>query len=213
MFRPINRLDRETSGVVLIARHQLAASQLSLAMRQRQIKKSYLAILDGDIAPAVGVIDAPIRRAEQSIILREVCAKDAPGAQSALTHYHILSRWRTKEGCPRSLVYACPQTGRTHQLRLHFAHLSAPIAGDRLYGKRDEAPLPDAPPRQCLHAFSLTFVHPATGKQMTVKAPLADDIFPHLPDHVRLTLPQMLAQVTETTDPLDLDTQSTIHRK
>lgn len=188
VFRPITRLDRETSGIVLIARTRHAATLLSEQMRLRQIQKTYLAILDGAIQADEGQICAAIRRARESIILREICDEDAPGAQRALTHYRVLAKWSVGKHT-RTLVKALPETGRTHQLRLHFAHVSAPIAGDGLYGHDlsnidlsniDSSDI-DTPSRQCLHAYALTFTHPIKEQSMTVTAPIPDDMARHLP--------------------------------
>lgn len=180
VFRPITRLDRETSGVVLIARNRRAAAKLSEDMQQKHIQKTYLAILEGVPTERQGEITHHIRRTADSIILREVCDADAPDAQAALTRYRVLCDWSVgKER--RSLVMAEPHTGRTHQLRVHFASLGTPIAGDGLYGR----PSDDAPSRTCLHAFSLSFVHPSTGERMTLRAPLPDDIVSHLPNDIK----------------------------
>ena len=178
IFRPINRLDRDTSGVVLIARHQLAASRLAAAMREGRIHKRYLAILEGAPHERAGQIDAHICRERESIITRCICTPDAPGAHAALTRYRTVARWAIGQG-ERSLVCAEPLTGRTHQLRLHFAHIGAPIIGDTMYGRVCEG-LP-TPARQALHAYSLTFPHPATEQLMTVIAPLPCDLRPYLP--------------------------------
>lgn len=190
VFRPVNRLDRETSGTVLIARNRRAAAKLSEQMQKKHIQKTYLAILDGVPSPVQGKIDLPIRRAAESIILREVCSPDAVGAQSALTNYRVLCEW-SDGSHRRCLVLAEPHTGRTHQLRVHFAHLGAPIAGDGLYGRRD---IPSAyiPVRQCLHALSLSFFHPTTDERMSVCAPLPDDIFRHIPDDVQDVLADLI---------------------
>lgn len=178
VFRPINRLDRDTSGIVLVARHQLAASRLSEAMQKGEIHKRYLAILEGIPPHAHGTVNAPICRERESIITRCICTSDTPGAHEALTHYRLVARW-TVGAHARSLVCAEPHTGRTHQLRLHFRHIGAPIAGDDLYGVcREDMP---TPARQALHAYSLTFPHPATGRVMTVIAPLSPDLRAYLP--------------------------------
>lgn len=178
IFRPINRLDRDTSGVVLIARHQLAASRLSEAMQKGDIHKRYLTILEGIPPHASGTIHAPICRERESIITRCICSPDTPGAHDALTCYRVIAHWRAGAH-ERSLVCAEPRTGRTHQLRLHFAYVGAPIAGDDLYGlRREDLPTPG---RQALHAYSLTFPHPSTGHTMTVIAPLDEDLRTYLP--------------------------------
>ncbi len=166
VFRPINRLDRNTSGLLLIARNKIAAGRLTQAMQQGQIRKTYLAVLDGEMKNASGVIDLPLHRTAESIILREVCAPDAPDADVAETHYTVLAR---ENG--HTLVEAHPITGRTHQLRVHFAALGHPITGDDLYG----APSPLIA-RHALHARQLTFPHPTTQSMMTVSAPLPPDL-------------------------------------
>jgi 23S rRNA pseudouridine1911/1915/1917 synthase len=180
VFRPVNRLDRDTSGIVLIARHQWAAARLSAAMKNGHIQKNYFAVLEGTLPSPAGTIDAPIRRAQASIITREVCLPNADGAHTALTRYHVIATWCIGP-YERTLVKAEPLTGRTHQLRLHFTHLGAPIAGDTLYGLSHTDLLP--PARQALHAASLTFPHPTTGKPMTLSTPLSEDIRSLLPMH------------------------------
>ncbi len=179
VFRPVNRLDRDTSGVVMVARHQLSAARLSEAMRARTIQKQYLALLEGDLPKQEGEIDLPIRRTADSIITRCVCAPDAPGAHHALTRYRVLHRFFV-DGHSRTLVLAEPLTGRTHQLRVHFAHLGAPIVGDTLYGRiLPELPTPD---RQALHAYALTFSHPMTGEHLRIWAPLPQELSALLPE-------------------------------
>ena len=189
-FRPVNRLDRETSGTVLIARHALAAARLSEQMQSKRIRKVYLALLDGSI-PESGTVTAPIRRAQPSIILREICSPDAEGAQPAITHYRTVAAWQVPNGQTRTLVLAFPETGRTHQLRLHFAHLSAPIMGDGLYGREDTA---DRPSRQLLHALSLTFSHPTTNAPMHVVAPVPDEIWQRIPTEHRASVKHAVDQ-------------------
>lgn len=163
VFRPVNRLDRNTSGVVLIARDQRAAGVLARTMQQRQMKKRYLALLDGELYPDAGTLSAPIRRRAESIIFREVCGEGE--GDEAITAWRVLAR----DG-GYTLVEASPETGRTHQLRVHFAHLGCPIHGDDLYGNAAEDM-----PRQALHASTLTFPHPVTGEEVMLKAPLPED--------------------------------------
>lgn len=178
VFRPINRLDRETSGLLLVARNKLAAGRLTDSMQAGEIRKSYLTVLCGDTLPNCGEIDLPLHRTRESIILREVCSPDAPDAEPSRTRFRVLER---QNGY--SLVEAFPITGRTHQLRVHFASQGCPIVGDSLYGTRDPRI-----PRQALHARTLSFPHPTTGARMTLAAPLPNDLhslitqlFPHTP--------------------------------
>ncbi len=166
VFRPINRLDRNTSGLLLIARNKRAAGKLTQAMQAGEIKKTYLAVVEGEMREREGVIDAPLHRTEQSIILREVCLPTAPDADRARTEYRVLA---VENGY--SLVEVHPLTGRTHQIRVHFAYAGHPLVGDDLYGT--PSPLID---RHALHAYRLSFPHPMSEEQMTLSAPLAPDM-------------------------------------
>ena len=165
VFRPINRLDRDTSGLVLIARDKHSSYRLAKSMEKHEIKKTYIALLDGVITPSEGEIDLFIRRKEASIIVREATPNPIEGSQSALTEYKTI---RSNNGY--SLVEAVPKTGRTHQLRVHFAASGYPIVGDTLYGKADK----DID-RQALHANHMEFVHPRTNRLMTFTADYPED--------------------------------------
>ena len=165
VFRPINRLDRNTSGLLLVARDRLSAGRLSEAMKNGEIRKTYLAVLDGVLDEERGVVDKPLHRTRESIILREVCSPDAPDADPSRTEYRVLARAQA-----HTLVEARPITGRTHQLRVHFASIGHPITGDDLYG----APSPYIQ-RHALHARELTFPHPEKRTLLTVSAPPAED--------------------------------------
>ncbi len=165
VFRPVNRLDRNTSGLLLIARNRPAAGRLTESMQKGEIQKTYLAILDGELEGTTGEINACLHRTKESIILREVCPPDAPDADSAVTQYRVLAA-----GGGHTLVEVRPLTGRTHQIRVHFASIGHPLTGDELYG----TPSPLIA-RHALHARTLTFPHPATREKMTVTAPLPPD--------------------------------------
>ncbi len=164
VFRPINRLDRDTSGVVLVAKNQRAASFFADAMQNGKFEKTYLAVVRGELSSS-GKIEAPIRRAKKSIILRTVCGEKDDGAQSALTEYEVIA---CENGA--SLLRVIPKTGRTHQIRVHLASIGTPIVGDDLYGEASE--LID---RQALHAHALSFPLPS-GERTTVNAPLPKDM-------------------------------------
>lgn len=166
VFRPISRLDRNTSGVVLVAKNKIAAARLGEAMQRHVIEKTYLALLCGRLSPEHGQIETYMCRTDMSIITRRVCTAGEDGAMYALTDYETVA------GNDRAtLVRAHPRTGRTHQLRVHFSHLRCPLLGDDLYGESSE--LID---RQALHALSVSFPHPSDGHKMTVAAPLPEDI-------------------------------------
>ncbi len=165
VFRPVNRLDKNTSGITLIAKDRVSASRLALSMKNGEIQKQYLAILDGELPKDEGIIEAYMKRTDESIIVRRICSDDEGGDYS-LTHYTCLCRANGM-----SLVLASPKTGRTHQLRVHFASLGCPILSDELYGNEDSRIL-----RHALHASSLTLRHPVTDKIMTFCAPLPEDM-------------------------------------
>ena len=165
VFRSVNRLDRNTSGLVLVARTRMAAARLSSEMSRGGIKKEYVAILSGVLPENEGEIDTYIRRESESIITRCVCG-EGEGGDRALTRYRVLF-------CDgnHTVVLAAPITGRTHQLRLHFAHLGAPIIGDDMYGEVSEHIK-----RHALHARKLTFTHPSDNREMELVSSLPDDM-------------------------------------
>ena len=165
VFRPINRLDRDTSGLLLVARNKLSAGRLTRFLQAGKIQKTYLAIVEGSDIPSEGKIEKPLHRSRDSVIVREVCDLGDPGAEPALTLYKTLAR-----GNDCALVEAHPVTGRTHQLRVHFASIGHPLAGDTLYGLQN-----GRTERQALHAYRLSFPHPSTGKILSLTAPLPSD--------------------------------------
>ncbi|MBQ8215603.1 MAG: RluA family pseudouridine synthase [Clostridia bacterium] len=159
VFRAANRLDRDTTGVVLVAKNKRASAALSRQIMTRRVKKEYFALLQGTLRDDEGCIDKNIVRALDSVILRSVSENEG---ERAFTTYRVLER---RSGL--TLVSAQPHTGRTHQLRVHFASIGHPIFGDGLYGTPS-----DRICGQALHAFSLTFFHPISERELTVCAPL-----------------------------------------
>ena len=166
VFRPVNRLDRDTSGLMLVARDKVSAGKLYLSMRRGEIKKAYLAVLEGKITPEKGRIESYICREGDSIVKRRVCEESDPGAKIAVTDYESVGY-----AAGRTLVRAVPVTGRTHQLRVHFASVGHPIVGDTMYGN-ESAYIS----RQALHAHELSFPHPSNGETISLEAPLPDDM-------------------------------------
>ena len=166
VFRPVNRLDRDTSGCMLTSNTKDASYKMYAAMTEGRIAKRYLAVLDGIPAERAGEIRSYMRRKPDSVIEREECSPDADGAKLAVTRYRVLA-----ESDGRSLVLCSPLTGRTHQLRVQFAGIGCPITGDSLYGTA--SPLI---PRHALHSWQTTFPHPMPGEEMTVTAPLPADM-------------------------------------
>ncbi len=164
-FRPrfVNRLDRNTSGAVLVAKHALSASRLSAAMARGEIKKTYFAVVCGKIEGET-VLKTGIRRREESIIFREVCA--VCEGDLAITHVTPVCYANGY-----TLVHLAPETGRTHQLRVHMAHMGTPIVGDDLYG----TPSPLIA-RHALHAATLAFSTSENGQTVRVFAPIPQDM-------------------------------------
>lgn len=165
IFRPVNRLDRNTSGLLIIARNRISAARLTKSMAEKQITKKYIAVLDGVLPDDEGMIDTYMRRTAESIIVREVCS-EVEGADHALTRYKVL--FRSEKNC---VVLAEPITGRTHQLRVHFASLGCPITGDDLYGNESKYIS-----RHALHAYEISFPHPSSKEMMHFSAPLHSDM-------------------------------------
>ncbi len=165
-YRCINRLDRDTTGLLILARHAYSASLLSSMVAKREIHREYLALATG-LVPDSGVIEAPIARVDGSTIEREV---NFETGEFARTHYR---RLEYKNGY--SLVSLKLDTGRTHQIRVHMKYIGHPLPGDFLYN-------PDYSMirRQALHSYRLTFTHPITGKELQFTAPLPDDMKPNM---------------------------------
>lgn len=161
VYRCINRLDRDTTGVLVLAKNPLSGALLSTQMKQRQIHRTYLALTDG-IPPEKGTISAPIARMDDSVITREV---NFEHGETAITHYERLAVCRGY-----SLVELHLETGRTHQIRVHMKYLGCPLPGDFLYH-----PVFDRISRQALHSFQLEFHHPITGKFLRFLAPVPED--------------------------------------
>ena len=163
VFRCINRLDRDTSGLTIVAKHMLSAGILSSMVAERSIHREYLAIVRGRILPEKGTIDAPIGRKGDSIIVRQI---DYEGGERAVTHYTLKEY---KNG--HSLLSIHLETGRTHQIRVHMKHIGFPLIGDYLYN-----PDMEYMTRQALHSHRLQFTHPITGESMDFTAPLPEDM-------------------------------------
>jgi 23S rRNA pseudouridine1911/1915/1917 synthase len=165
VFRAVNRLDRDTSGVVLIAKNRGAAFLLSRQLTEGQVEKTYLAVATGTVAEA-GTVEQHIRRREESKMERTVCPPEE--GRYAKTEYEPLAH---QNGL--TLLRVKPITGRTHQIRVHMAFLGHPLCGDTLYGDPAGSPLIG---RQALHAHTLSFLRPADGERITVTAPLHPDL-------------------------------------
>ena len=162
-FRCVNRLDKDTSGLTIIAKNMLSASILSTQVANKALTREYLAIVNGIPTTLDGTIDAPIARVSDSIIEREV---NQNTGETAITHYHTLKTYTSL-----ALLSLTLETGRTHQIRVHLKHMNHPIIGDFLYN-------PDFTyiQRQALHSYRLSFSHPITHEPLTFIAPLPSDM-------------------------------------
>ena len=171
VFRCINRLDRDTTGLLILARHKLSASVLESALRRHEIRRTYLAIAEGFLPPE-GTIDLPIGRKEGSLIERCV---DPENGDTAVTHFRTLRQsahaGEKEDGCI-SVAELRLETGRTHQIRVHMKAVGHPLLGDTLYNEEGMKGMP----RQALHSWKLDFVHPISGMQMHFEAPVPEDM-------------------------------------
>ncbi len=168
VFRPVNRLDCDTSGLMLTANDHLSAVRLYRSMLDGKIGKMYIALLNRAPENEYGVIDLHMKRCDASVITRRVASQEEEGARRAVTVYKKIY---TDEKSGECAVIASPVTGRTHQLRVHFSAIGCPIIGDYLYGTPDGRIR-----RHALHAAYLSFPHPASGEIMHIYSPLADDM-------------------------------------
>jgi 23S rRNA pseudouridine1911/1915/1917 synthase len=162
----VHRLDRDTSGLILVAKSEQVRRALQRQFQAREVNKLYVALLEGHPPAAHGRIEAPLGRDPHH---RQRMAV-VPGGREAITEYRLLASYA---GGDYSLVEAEPKTGRTHQIRVHFASIGHPVVGDKVYGRR-RTRLPIE--RQFLHAQRLGFTHPLTGQTLCFEAPLPEDL-------------------------------------
>lgn len=163
IFRCTNRLDRDTSGLTVVAKHMVSSSILSSMGMRHEITREYLAIVRGALKPSEGTIDAPIGRTGSSLIERKI---DFENGERAVTHYRVV-----EEQNGHSLISLILETGRTHQIRVHMKYIGHPLVGDYLYN-----PDMEYIDRQALHSHRLSFTHPVTGEKMEFTAPLPTDM-------------------------------------
>ena len=163
VYRPVNRLDKGTSGLMIVAKDAHAQHRLQRLLHSDDFARQYLAVVEGHLPSASGVIDAPIGKEDAASIRRLVRENGKP----SVTHYEVL-----QEGNRRSLVKLRLETGRTHQIRVHMAHLGCPVCGDFLYGTE----LTELPGRFALHSHELTLQHPLTMEGLHIVSPLPENL-------------------------------------
>ncbi len=188
VVRPVLRIDRDTSGLVLFAKDPVVAQRLARELGKQKLERRYIGFVAGVVEPAEGMVDLPIRRVWGHPVAREVAlgprtpdqeallaaaeaqgrvrqAEWTAGGQRAVTHWEVTARWQAA-----TLLTLRLETGRTHQIRVHMAHTGHPLLGDEMYG--DGGP----PGRQALHAATLAFTHPMTGESLRFESPLPPDL-------------------------------------
>jgi len=158
----VTRLDRDTSGVMVFAKHGYAHSKMDKLLKNKELNKYYIALVNGTMPKKHDIIDLPIRRKEGSIIEREV----GTGGKEAQTEYWVESTVKNITKVRVKLL-----DGRTHQIRVHFSYLGFPLTGDDLYGDKS-----DYINRQALHCSECSFIHPITGENIKASAPVPEDI-------------------------------------
>jgi len=169
----VHRLDKDTSGLLLVAKTDVALAALSKQLKSRQMSRRYVALAEGLLAMEHGTINASIGR--HPTHRKEMTVRHL-GGRAAVSHVRVIRRVRNPQGAYTILQVAL-ETGRTHQVRVHLAHLGHPLLGDTTYGRRSAASWAEQGiARQMLHAYQLSFRHPSTKRLMTLTAPVPDDM-------------------------------------
>lgn len=159
----VHRIDKDTSGLLMIAKNDMAHQHLAAQLKEHSIRRAYYALVQGIISEPAGLVDAPIGRHETE---RKKMAVTLKNSKEARTHYYVKERF-----AKQTFIECRLETGRTHQIRVHMAYLGHPLVGDPLYGTRkNNLDFPG----QALHAYALGFIHPRTGEEMYFEAPLPE---------------------------------------
>lgn len=168
----VHRLDKETSGILLVAKTKEAFGDLQAQFKERKVEKTYLALVHGRLAPKVGEIEVPVGR----LPWRRDRFGIVPGGRASKTSYKVLGEYKG-DGEDFSLVEASPQTGRTHQIRIHFKYLGHPVVSDEFYGGRKTSRKDRLwCPRLFLHASAISFLHPENKERVSFSSKLPQDL-------------------------------------
>ncbi len=160
-IRFANRVDMDTSGIIVVAKNSNVQNDISLQLRRKSVEKKYLAIVKGIMEDDEQRIDLPVGRPDPEDVKRGILSEEN-GGKSAVSDIKVIERFRD-----HTLVEVTILTGRTHQIRVHLSHIGHPIAGDKLYGGEE----PELIDRQALHAYRITFDHPGNGEKLSIEAP------------------------------------------
>jgi 23S rRNA pseudouridine1911/1915/1917 synthase len=163
----VHRLDKDTSGVLILAKSEAALEEMQRLFQEREMQKTYLALVKGQMRFRNGTIDLPLARSMKNRARFAVVDEDREDRRDAVTDFSVIRAFEKF-----TYVRLMPHTGRTHQLRVHLAHFGNPILGDILYGNRKQLDLP----RLALHAYQIEFIHPFTHNSMRVTSPLPADL-------------------------------------
>jgi 23S rRNA pseudouridine1911/1915/1917 synthase len=169
VMRPgiVHRIDKDTSGLLVVAKHDAAHEVLSEALKQHEIEREYIAIVHGVLDHDQGKIDAPVGRSEHNRLLMDV-VKDG---KRAVTHFQVVERF-----AKHTLVRCRLETGRTHQIRVHFKYIGFPIAGDPQYGPKKESSITG----QYLHAVALSFLHPVSKEPLRFETAMPESFIEYI---------------------------------
>lgn len=163
VYRPVNRLDKGTSGLMVVAKDAYMQHRLQTLLHTSDFVRTYQAVVEGHPPEGEGIVNAPIAKENAASIKRVV----SPDGKPSVTHYRMLLR-----GKKRSLLELTLETGRTHQIRVHMAYLGCPVAGDFLYGTE----LPELPGRFALHSAGICLTHPLTGNRLSLTSPFPESM-------------------------------------
>ena len=172
----VHRLDKDTSGVLILAKSDEAVQKMQALFQEREMQKTYLALVAGSMRFRNGTIDRPLARSLKHRARFEVVGEDREDRRDAVTEFSVI-----REFTSFSFVKLMPRTGRTHQLRVHLAHFGNPVLGDILYNQSKSRDVP----RLALHAFRVEFDHPFTGESVQVTSPLPQDLRRHMIDNFK----------------------------
>jgi len=175
----VHRLDKDTSGVLILAKSEEALERMQELFQEREMQKTYLALVKGQMRFRNGTIDLPLARSTKNRARFAVVGEDSEGGREAVTDFAVIREFEKF-----TYVRLMPHTGRTHQLRVHLSYFGNPILGDILYGNRKQLDLP----RLALHAYEIEFVHPFTGNGIRVTSPLPKDLRRFIAENFKRTI-------------------------